>query len=322
MSGTAVFLGIDTSNYTTSVAVYDRETGAMRQQKQLLPVKAGELGLRQSDAVFHHTRQLPAMLEGVLNKMDGRIAAIGVSEKPCETEGSYMPCFLAGLGTARSLAAAMKAPLFQFTHQQGHVAAATFGAGRLDLLEREFLAFHVSGGTTDALLVRPEGGTVIRCSLAASSLDLKAGQLIDRVGKLLGLPFPAGPALETLALRAPAAKKLPRAVLRGADCSLSGVENQCRKKREEGVPAEDIARFCLDSVLAALCGMTEALQKEYPGLPLLYAGGVMANSLLRKELTGRYGGAFAPPAFSADNAAGIALLCSLQEGDREEGSRQ
>ena len=321
MSGGTIFLGIDTSNYTTSAAVYDPQSGGMRQKKQLLPVKTGELGLRQSDAVFHHTRQLPAMLEGVLNGVEGRTAAIGVSEKPCETEGSYMPCFLAGLGTARSLAAALKTPLFRFTHQQGHVAAAAFGADRLDLLEREFLAFHVSGGTTDALFVRPDEETVIRCSLAASSLDLKAGQLIDRIGLLLGLPFPAGPALETLALRAPAAKKHPRATLRGADCSLSGVENQCRKKRDEGVPPEEIARFCLESVLAALCGMTDALQKEYPGLPLLYAGGVMSNSLLREELTGRYGGAFAPPAFSADNAAGIALLCSIRGGVWKGGSR-
>lgn len=312
-----LFLGIDTSNYTTSTALYCPQTGEIRQNKRLLPVKEGELGLRQSDAVFHHTRQLPEMLEGLLSGEDGTISAVGASERPCEAEGSYMPCFLAGLGTARSLAAVLHVPLYCFTHQQGHVAAAAFGAGCPGLLQTEFLAFHISGGTTDALLVRPDGRGGIHCTLAASSLDLKAGQLIDRVGKLLGLPFPAGPALEKLALAAPRPKVRPRPVLRGADCCLSGVENQCQRKMEAGVPAEEIARFCLESVLAAVAGMTEALKKDYPALPLLYAGGVMSNSFLREELTACFGGRFAPPSFSADNAAGIALLCSLRErGDR------
>ena len=311
----ASFLGIDTSNYTTSTALYYPDTGEVEQQKKLLPVKEGELGLRQSDAVFHHTRQLPDLLEGLLRQV-GPIRALGVSEKPCETEGSYMPCFLAGLGTARSLAAALHVPLYRFTHQQGHVAAAALGARCPELLQTAFLAFHVSGGTTDALLVRPDGMGGIRCMPAASSLDLKAGQLIDRVGKRLGLPFPAGPELECLALSAPRPKTKPRPVLRGMNCSLSGVENQCEQKQRAGVPAEEIARFCLESVLAAIAGMTEALRREHPGLPLLYAGGVMSNSFLREELAARFGGHFAPPAFSADNAAGIALLCALREGGR------
>lgn len=308
------YLGIDTSNYTTSTALYFPDPPEIRQEKRLLPVKQGELGLRQSDAVFHHTRQLPDLLEELLLASDGPIRSVGVSEKPCEAEGSYMPCFLAGLGTARSLAAALHVPLRRFTHQQGHVAAAAFGAGCPELLKADFLAFHVSGGTTDALLVRPDGEQGIRCTLVASSLDLKAGQLIDRVGRLLGLAFPAGPALEELARTAPRPRTKPRPVLRGADCSLSGVENQCAQKNREGVPAAEIARFCLESVLAAVAGMTEALQREYPGLPLLYAGGVMSNAFLRQELSGRFQGRFAPPAFSADNAAGIALLGALKEG--------
>ncbi|HIW73471.1 MAG TPA: peptidase M22 [Firmicutes bacterium] len=307
------YLGVDTSNYTTSTALYFPDAPAMRQNKRLLPVKEGELGLRQSDAVFHHTRQLPELLEGLLAAAGGPVRAIGVSEKPCEAEGSYMPCFLAGLGTARSLAAALRVPLHRFTHQQGHVAAAAYGAGCPELLKGDFLAFHVSGGTTDALLVRPDPDGGIRCTLAASSLDLRAGQLIDRVGKALGLPFPAGPALERLALEAPRPQNPPRPVLRGADCSLSGVENQCERLRRDGAPAPQVARFCLESVLAAVSGMTGALQRAYPGLPLLYAGGVMSNAFLREELSSRFGGRFAPPAFSADNAAGAALLCALRE---------
>lgn len=308
-----VFLGIDTSNYTTSVALYRAEGEGYLQCKRLLPVREGELGLRQSDAVFHHTRQLPELIEALLSDTPEPIVGVGVSEKPCEEAGSYMPCFLAGLGAARTAAAVLGAPLARFTHQQGHVAAAAFGAERPEWLDRPFLAFHVSGGTTDALLVQPAENRRISCRRLARSLDLKAGQLIDRVGGLLGLPFPAGPALERLA--AGAAGPVPRAcaTMRGADCCLSGVENRCRRLIAEGAGPETVARFCLDSVHSAVRGMTEALRKERPELPVLYAGGVMSNGLLREALSAEFPGCgFAPAALSADNAVGIALLASRE----------
>lgn len=305
----SAFLGIDTSNYTTSAAVYDAGTGKMLQAKKLLPVKPGQLGLRQSDAVFHHTCQLPSVVEQVLSEYAGPVSAVGASERPAQSEGSYMPCFLTGIGAAREIAAALRVPVFPFTHQQGHVAAAAFGAGRAGLLEEELIAFHVSGGTTEALFVHPDRGQGICCERTLRSLDLKAGQLIDRVGQMLGLPFPAGPGLEKLALNA-AGRCDPKPVLRDGNCCLSGVENQCEKMKQQGKSDEEVARFCLMSVLAAVSGMTEELQKRYPGRPILYAGGVMSDSILRGALERRFGGLFAPPAFSSDNAAGIALLTS------------
>lgn len=307
------YLGIDTSNYTTSLALLDTDSGELRQVKRLLPVKPGELGLRQSDAVFHHTRQLPELMEelGVI-RADG----IGVSEKPTEEEGSYMPCFLAGLGLARSLSAAFGVPLSRFTHQQGHVAAAMYGAGHLELLETGCVAFHVSGGTTEAMLVTPDEIGGFHCAVCAGSLDLKAGQLIDRVGQMLGLPFPAGPALERLAGETQRRFRVVPS-LKGADCHLSGVENQCRRHWEQGMPAAEVAQFCLDSVLAALSGMTAVLGAEYPEKPFLYAGGVMSNGYLKQELTARFAGCFAPPSFSADNAAGVAVLTALRAEGRD-----
>ena len=95
------FLGIDTSNYTTSVAVYDSEANKVYQTKKLLPVKQGELGLRQSDAVFHHTKQLPDMVELLFAEHDFAPEAVSVSVRPRNIEGSYMPCFLCGEGFAR-----------------------------------------------------------------------------------------------------------------------------------------------------------------------------------------------------------------------------
>ncbi len=308
------FLGLDTSNYTTSVAAFDAEAGVLWQVKQLLPVADGKLGLRQSDAVFHHVRQLPQLFEKLYRTIGiaPQIEALGASNRPQQTENSYMPCFLVGEGAARQQAATLDKPVYFFTHQQGHVMAVLYGAQLLDWRFKPFLAFHVSGGTTDALLVKPDDQTVISCEKVASSLDLKAGQLVDRVGGMLGLPFPAGPALERLALQAENNVSIPRPSLEGASCHLSGVENQCKSMLEKGNPPPEIALFCLRSIQAALEGMTKALFSQYGKLPLLFAGGVMSNSLLKKELTARFDGQFAPPEYSADNAAGIAVLTALK----------
>ena len=180
------FLGIDTSNYTTSCAIYDSENDTIIHRKKLLPVKKGELGLRQSDAVFHHTVQLPELMKELFADFDGEIDAIGVSDAPMRAEGSYMPCFLTGVCAAESIAAATGKPLYRFSHQQGHIMAALFSSGRRELYGKDFFAFHVSGGTTQALLVSGE----LDARLIASSLDLKAGQAVDRVGVMLGYPFP------------------------------------------------------------------------------------------------------------------------------------
>ncbi len=309
----SVYLGLDTSNYTTSAACVT-DDGAVTQSKLLLPVRKGEHGLRQSDAVFHHTRQLPERVEALREAMSGGIRAVAASDRPQQTDGSYMPCFLVGAGAARQIGAVLGVPVHFFTHQQGHVAAALTGADCADYRFLRFLAFHVSGGTTDALLVEPDEDTVLRCRVIGHSLDLKAGQLIDRVGGMLGLAFPAGMALEKLALAYDGSFS-PRPTVQGTDCHLSGVENQCRDRLARGEPPEAIARFCLDSVRVALDAMTRAVLREYGDLPLVFAGGVMSDSLLRDYFSQQYGGRFAPPAYSADNAVGIAALCRWkQEG--------
>ncbi|MCH4240218.1 MAG: peptidase M22 [Oscillospiraceae bacterium] len=308
----ADILALDTSNYTTSTALF--RDGQILQQKRLLPVKKGELGLRQSDAVFHHVQQLPELLEALLQ--DGplqELKAIGCSTRPRTQPGSYMPCFTVGHGAARTLAAAYGVPLHTFSHQQGHIAAALWSAQRLDLFEKRFIAFHVSGGTTEAVLVEPDAEDFFSVRLLAQSLDLKGGQAVDRTGKLLGLPFPAGPELEKLAAQSQAEFKIHPS-MKGADCSLSGIENQCTRMKANGVPAADIAKFCLCSLLAALDMMAVQLLREYPDLPLVFAGGVMANQFIRKALTQKYGACFAEPVFSADNAAGVAVLTARREG--------
>ncbi len=307
------FLGLDTSNYTTSAALYF-EGGEVIQEKKLLPVKEGQLGLRQSDAVFHHVAQLPEVFSALTAEAgETPPDAIGVSSRPRSVEGSYMPCFTVGLSAARILAAQLGAPLYSFSHQEGHIAAALYSAGQLALMERRFLAFHVSGGTTEAVLVHPEGEGM-RCELVARTLDLNAGQAVDRVGGMLGLPFPAGPALEALAATCDGKFPKARPVLKGADCCLSGLQNQCERMIREGRPPAETAAYCLNMIEATLGAMCERLLAAHGSLPVLFAGGVTSNRLIRRGLTARFGAFFAEPAFSADNAAGVALLAARKAG--------
>lgn len=305
------FLGIDTSNYTTSAAFF--RDGEIVQRKKPLPVRQGELGLRQSDAVFHHVMGLPEVVES-LPKAEN-ITAVGASDRPRNLPSSYMPCFSVGAGAARSAAKLLGVPFWLFSHQEGHIAAALYSAKRLDLLQQRFLAFHVSGGTTEAVLVEPGGERVLRTKLLAQSLDLKGGQAVDRVGAMLGLPFPSGKELEELSRKTDVRFHI-RPSMKGADCSLSGVENKCRAMLLDGRAPEEIAAFCIQSVLAALDGMTEALLSRYGELPLVFAGGVSSNGTIRETLSKKYGALFAAPEFSADNAAGIAVLTAEKAGVR------
>ena len=303
----SLFLGIDTSNYTTSTALYDSSTGEMFQQKKLLPVREGQLGLRQSDAVFHHTAQLHSLFSELVKDVDTKqITAIGVSTRPRPIEGSYMPCFTVGENTAKILSSALKVPLYSFSHQEGHIAAALYSAKRDDLFSKKFIAFHVSGGTTEAVIAQGNGyGFTL--DLVAKSLDLHAGQAVDRVGLMLDLRFPCGAELEKLALRNTEKIKV-NPTLKGCNCCLSGVENRCKKLISENKPKEYVAAYCLEYIKKSLSLMTDRLFENYGILPVLYAGGVMSNSIIKNSFSEKYNAVFAEPSFSTDNSAGIAYL--------------
>lgn len=305
------FLGIDTSNYTTSAAIYDDITGQAISEKMLLPVKEGAIGLRQSDAVFHHTVQLPEVIEKLFSQFNGEISAVGVSASPRSEEGSYMPCFLSGVAVARSLSSVMKLPLYEFSHQQGHIAAVAFSSGKEELLKKEFIAFHLSGGTTEAVLVRPDCENIISTEIIAKSLDLKAGQAIDRTGVMLSLKFPCGAELDRLSLESDKDYTVKTSV-KNTDCSLSGIENKTKAMFENGEKPEDIARFCLQSIIASVDKMLENIIKKYGNMPVLFSGGVSSNTLLREYMTEKYNAVFSLPVYSADNACGTAYLTSLK----------
>lgn len=299
----AYYLGIDTSNYTTSCAIYDTDTNTVIQKKKLLPVAEGCLGLRQSDAVFHHTVQLPVLLGELFDKFSGKIEAVGVSDAPLRAEGSYMPCFLAGVSAATAIAVSSDIPLRKFSHQQGHLMAALYSSEKDELLGNTFLAFHVSGGTTQCLLVDEKLNT----ELISASLDLKAGQAVDRLGVLLGFPFPAGKYVDELACKSDREFKC-NIRLKDGCCSLSGLENQYRRMFDNGESNEDISRFCLEYITAALYKMSLYALEKYGDMPIIFSGGVMSSRFIRDRLTAKLNAYFAAPEFSSDNAAGIAIL--------------
>lgn len=308
MADRNVVLGIDTSNYTTSVAIVDTEGNLIANLKRPLTVKAGERGLRQSDALFLHTVNIPDIMKEAGGYLAGcYISAIGVSDKPRNVPGSYMPCFLAGVSAAESVATALGIPLFRFSHQCGHVMAAIFSSGREELLSQSFAALHVSGGTTELLTVSPEKNGFLT-ELVGGTRDLNAGQLIDRVGVYMGLSFPSGAHMEELAKTFTG--KIPRKKISsvGTEVNLSGVENQAIRLFEETADKALTAAFVLDSVGRAIITMCESYEKINGKSPFVFAGGVMSNSIIKRMLSDKFDAAFAEPAMSCDNAVGCALL--------------
>lgn len=304
-------IAFDTSNYTTSIAWFDGSHGI--NCSQLLPVREGELGLRQSDAVFHHTKSLPELSDRLFSLVPAsQVTAIGVSTRPRAVEGSYMPCFMVGYSHAKLLANAFGVPLVECSHQQGHIAASLWSADRLDLMDTPHLAWHLSGGTTELLLVEPDGKNV-RCSCIGGTSDISAGQLIDRTGVMLGLPFPAGKHMDSLWQNAEN-KDVFRVKCPEMRFSLSGVQNKVENYFAGCGSKEETAAFALRCVCNAVFTATINAQKAYPGLPVVFSGGVASNAMLRGVMA-PLNPVFSEPKYSTDNAMGVAVLTHrLQEG--------
>ena len=264
-------IGFDTSNYTTSIAVYSLQNS--KNYSKLLPVKQGELGLRQSDAVFHHTKGLPELSDRLFSDFK-------IEEVEC-------------------------------SHQQGHIAAALWSAGRLDLMDTPHLAWHLSGGTTELLLVEPEGKNV-KCTKIGGTTDISAGQLIDRTGQLLGLPFPSGKHLDALSTESESTE-LFRIKCNGTEFSLSGMENKVNQYHLSKDESAQTAAYALRSIADVILRATVNAQKEHH-LPVVCSGGVASNSLLRKVLS-PLEPIFAQPSYSTDNAMGVAIIASRMQED-------
>lgn len=309
-----LFVGIDTSNYTTSCALCDGEGKVIANIKKMLPVKEGERGLRQSDALFAHTKNLPECMdklgEIIKKETDGgaRIVAVGYSATPRDVEGSYMPCFLAGVAAAKSLGAAIpNIKSYALSHQCGHIRAAIYSSGYDHTDGAPFGAFHVSGGTTDILYCQPNGSG-IKIDVVGGSCDINAGQAIDRTGVLMGLPFPAGKHMELLASEYTEKISGVSVSVKGMSCNLSGLENKAAEAYAKTGDKNYTSAYVFEFVGKTLYKMSEAFKAEYGDIPIIYAGGVMSNKQIKRKLSKINNTYFSEPEFSADNAAGIALM--------------
>lgn len=309
----SVFIGIDTSNYTTSVAAVDSAGHILSDRRTLLTVKEGERGLRQQEALFQHVNNLPVLIKELMEDIQGcSIEALACSTKPRPRERSYMPCFIAGSSEAESISEVLGCRLYEFSHQEGHVVAAskdTLLAGRDD-----YVFFHLSGGTTEAV-------ELPGYDLVGKTLDISFGQLIDRAGVALGMRFPCGRELDELALSYDGEMKnnLPRIKAEDGEVNLSGIESAClRMIKEEGLPQDGFARMLFDRIAEALCEMTGQISEKTGKTDFLFAGGVSSSKYIRNRMREMLDPSlnvyFGRPELCRDNAVGTALLGGRRYG--------
>lgn len=319
MKGKRLFLGVDSSAYTSSLALVDQEECLIWERRKLLPVRKGTLGLRQSEAVFAHIQNLPLLWEeGALKLKQAPLAAVAAAVKPRPRPGSYMPVFKVSQAAGALIARTLALLYFSFSHQEGHIAAGLWSAG---LPPGRYLAVHLSGGTTELLAAEEKGGALLEISLRGGGADLHAGQFVDRIGVALGLGFPAGPALEAYARQGKTgAITLPVAV-KGTSISFSGPASHAQRLLQQGCDRYDLARaveLCIaDSLSAALHAVDDIASFK----AILIVGGVAANAFIRKRLI-QVGPDlplhFASPSFAGDNAVGLAVLAARRYAALEE----
>ncbi|TCS84037.1 O-sialoglycoprotein endopeptidase [Tepidibacillus fermentans] len=312
-----VFLGIDTSNYMTSICFIDENRNILYEAKKLLNVNLGKRGLQQSEAVYQHIKNLPELFKGKQITGEYQLSGIAVSRAPRPVENSYMPVFQVGLTVAETMASTFSIPIYYTTHQEGHIAAGIYSSQELPQ-QSSFLAVHLSGGTSEILLIKViENGYEIE--KIGGTLDLHAGQLVDRIGVLLGYPFPAGKHIEQLAAtHTEDFDRIPTSV-KNYSFHFSGAETEAKRRLAQGTSPAQIAR-AIEHQIATSIGkaLKNAIESNYPK-EILIVGGVAQNQYIRKQLRKMLEkptvGAklfFADPAYSGDNAFGIANIALNQ----------
>ena len=307
-----VFLGVDTSSYTTSLCLLGEDGQIKADRRKVLEVASGSRGLRQSEALFYHMQNLPWLSSQLAPFLaDHELVSIGVSVKPRPQEDSYLPVFLAGSSLAECLASFLGIPCHPLTHQETHIWGGIGSAG--GPTASRFLAIHLSGGTTELTLVeREEKSPRLKIELLGATLDLHAGQLVDRLGVKLGLPFPAGPALEELAGLTADTAPVPT-YHRDGMVSFSGPLTALEKFVGQ-VPPAVCARSCFLSISRTLAKWIGWAEQATPCRELLLVGGVASNGLIRADLQKRlptWKLYFAAPGLSVDNAYGAAYYSAL-----------
>ncbi|TDP58529.1 tRNA (adenosine(37)-N6)-threonylcarbamoyltransferase complex transferase subunit TsaD [Aminicella lysinilytica] len=304
-------LGIDTSNYRTSMALTDNRGNIISNVRKLLEVPKGKRGLRQSEALFQHIINLQYISEEVLGNLNDdmrkNIVCVSASSRPRPVEGSYMPVFNGGVSLGKSLAAALGVAYYEFSHQEGHIEAIRHYSAFKDV--DRFVSFHFSGGTTEAILVDTTMDPV-NYEIVGGSKDIALGQLIDRVGVSLGMKFPCGEEMDTRACTYNGKMvELPKIKTDTGFFNLSGIETKCQQLVGK-VDSDSLITSIFNSIVTVISDVTEEIGNEYDINDFIYAGGVSSSDYLRKHLNERCSRniCFGNKELSGDNAVGVALL--------------
>ena len=299
-----IVVGIDTSAYTTSMAAVGRDGALLFDRKQLLDVPMGTRGLRQSDAKAQHHKNLPELYgELCVVVPEGQIKGIAVSNRPRPVEGSYMPVFMDGVEFAAKLANRLNVPLFYFSHQEGHIEAVQHFTPPQN--PDKMLSFHLSGGTSELLV--SENGTI---KIIGGSKDISFGQLIDRVGVALGMAFPAGGQMDQMAYgQAAESEWLKPIPVTDLWFNLSGIETQCQRRIQEGVPREELVPELFNKISKCLAKVCDKACRQLNLTEIIMVGGVSSSVTVREYLTRNMkSGKCLFGTYSSDNAVGTALL--------------
>ena len=305
-----MILGIDTSCYTTSMIVIDDGGNILYENNHMLKVKPGERGLRQSEGFFQHVNKLSEVFSDLVLKVSPKdFKGIAVSSRPRPVEGSYMPVFQAGVLFATNLSNALSIPLYEFSHQEGHLMAALHSL-KISPIPKQFIGLHLSGGTTELLSVKWED-EAFHIDLIGGTLDLNFGQLIDRIGVKLGLNVPCGKEMDQMAQSETHLEYFKVKNVDFGRFNLSGLENQYNK-----LITEKTAAYCCRHIFNTISNLLYQLIADLPSeLPIIFSGGVSSNSIVKEWLKHNFpqdGLYFAPPEYSRDNALGVAEMGRLQ----------
>lgn len=292
-------LGLDTSNYTTSAAVVE-DGKLIYDSREVLKVKLGERGLRQSEALFQHVNNLPVILKSDFVK---RIDGVCASTRPRPVEGSYMPVFKAGESIGKSISCTLDIPYFETTHQEGHIEAAIKS---ISFEFKDFYALHISGGTTELLKVKREEEYDIE--IVGGTKDISIGQFIDRMGVAMGYSFPSGKSIDELALKGENKHiRIPSRV-DGLYFNLSGQETLGVKYIKDGYNQEEISFSVMLCIAKTLEKVFNNLLKS-SDLPVLLLGGVASSKFLKNYFKEKNSNVyFSEGTYASDNAAGTAYI--------------
>lgn len=307
-----LYLGVDTSNYTTSLGLIDSDNRIIYDKRIILHVESGKKGLRQQEALFQHIKNLPEIFSQMNIDMS-RLKVIGVSSRPRNVEGSYMPCFLAGLGFAKTVSHSLNIPFKSFSHQEGHIGSCLIN----EALEGEFLGLHLSGGTSETLNCINEKDN-LKINTLGGTLDISFGQLVDRLGVKIGLNFPCGQDLEKIGLKGKSLNiKIPYKTVDGY-FNLSGLENYFSRLLDEKYYELGDIIFTLFSLFADIIKDLIIYEVNRSNIKKVFiVGGVACNSIIKDQITKElpnFNIFFAEKSLSSDNAVGIAYLASRKQG--------